>query len=645
MAGHPLSFEAHQMPAPGQSTPERNPSPTSPPEIRIAGSGTTYGDFSLLEDFLSIVRSDPARPAVIDGGRVLTYSELNGLSSRLAVHLHRQGVGSGVFVGLAMGRCADLVIAVHAVAKCGGAYVPLDTSYPKDRIARMLAVAAPKMILTSGAVDLPGGLATVALDDPEAEWLSCPSDPLDLTPGADDPIYCIFTSGSTGEPKGAVVTRRGFANLTGWYREEFRFGREDLTLILSAPGFDTTQKNFFSPLCAGGSLVIYPHGPYDLVKMAELIRERRVTLLNSTPSAFLPLLEGDFEDLKSLRLVILAGEPIPTARIRDWLLSGACRASMANTFGPTECTDLCACHHVTTDDLERHPFVPIGKPLPNVQLALFDEALQACGGEGELFIGGTSVGNGYLGDPVRTAEKFLPNPLPDFFLSPLVYRTGDRVRMLPDGNLMFLGRTDYQVKLRGFRLELGEIESVLCGFPGLRESAVVVSGTGPSAALVAFHTPAVLDSAALSAHLRASLPDYMIPSRFVGLETFPMTSHGKMDRLALAKRVPEPAPSVAPVIGNATQALLRGIWAEVLEHPAIGLDDSFFDLGGDSIRLARVHARVMKEFHRMLPITDLFSYPTIRSFAQHLDGVSSGRMTARERMEKQRKALAGGGRA
>ena len=645
------------MTAAGQLPPCCNQSPDFHPAPLFAGERTAGGEGPLLEGFLSVAGTDPGRVAVIDGGRRMTYGELDDESNRLARFLRSRGVGSGGFVGLAMGRCAELVVAIFAAVKSGGAYVPLDPSYPPGRIARMLEIAKPGIVLTRGMQATPtrgpaseragrpfplwtATSGAIAVDAPDAEWRKFFGGPLE--PVGDDgaPIYCIFTSGSTGEPKGAVVTRGGFANLAGWYRREFRFGPEDKTLLVSAPGFDLTQKNFFVPLCSGGCLVIYPDGPFDLALVSRMIGGEGITVLNWTPSAFYPLLDGGHPGLESLRLVVLGGEPISVAKVGPWLQDPRCHAEIANTYGPTECADICAFHRLNRDNLHAFPSVPVGRPVSNVQLALLDDSLRPAAEVGELVIGGSGVGSGYLGDERRTKEKFLANPMPEFFVGPRVYRTGDLMRALPGGVLEFVGRADHQIKLRGFRIELGEIESALAKFPGVREAAVVVVGEGEAAGLVAFHAPSGLDPAALQAHLRGHLPEHMVPSRFVGMESFPMTPHGKLDRLALAKMVPGKAGSPPPATCDSTQARVRAIWSEILELPAPALDDGFFDLGGDSIRLARMHVRIMNDFRREIPITDLFAHPTIRSLARRLDGRAAGRISAKERMQKQREASA-----
>ncbi len=623
------------MSAVGQPSTNCNQSPDPTISALQCGERVTTAGSLLLEGFLAAAKSSPESVAVIDGEIRMTYLELDMESNRLAAFLQEREVKAGSFVGVSMGRSAQLLIAILAVAKSGAAYLPLDPSYPAARIARMIDIAKPALILCRGQQT--GHDLCLDMDAPEAPWRGCSAEPLPDSYDPGSPLYCIFTSGSTGEPKGAVVKRGGFANLTGWYAREFGFGPNDRTLLVSAPGFDLTQKNFFTPLATGGSIVICPDGPYDPGLVLRLISEHGITVMNWTPSAFYPLLEMDPGKLQSLRLVVLGGEPISIAKVGPWLEDPHCRAEIANTYGPTECTDICAFYRVSRANLHEFPTIPVGKPVSNVQLALLDSDLRPAGEAGELVIGGTGVGLGYLGDPVRTAEKFVPNPLPDHFDGPLVYRTGDLMRMLPGDILDFVGRTDHQVKVRGFRIELGEIESVLIGFPGIREVAVVVSGEGAGAGLVAFHSPQNLDPAAMAAHVRARLPEYMVP-RFAGLDSLPMTPHGKLDRVALAKLAPS-KPAQASLLSDTTQSRLHAIWSDILEDSGIGPDDGFFELGGDSIRLARMHGRVMKEFDRMIPITDLFSHPTIRSLAQHLDGKTSQRMTARERMEMQRRAL------
>lgn len=565
------------------------------------------------------------RIAVVDEKESLTYAELDRRTNRLARKLQKEGVGPGVFVGVTLERSCDLVIALLAVVKAGGAYVPLDPHYPPARLERMLAQVKPQVILTREA------LAMEVNESDEA---------LPLTAEPDDPLYVIFTSGSTGDPKGAVVKRSGFANLIAWFGREFSIGPEDRFLLLSSPSFDLTQKNFFAPLRAGGTLVCFPSGPFDLTLLAEMISRHGITVMNCTPSAFYPLVDTAIEKLDSLRLAVLGGEPILIPRVRTWLESSP-KAEIANTYGPTECTDICGFYRLNRSNIDDYSFVPLGWTIPNVQLAVVDDALKPVSTEeiGELLIGGAGVGLGYLEDLERTSAKFVPNPLPEALNGPLAYRTGDQVRLRPEGVLEFLGRADHQVKIRGFRIELAEIEIVLAEHPAVREAVVLASGSALQAYYIPKEEP--VGAELLREFLAGRLPEYMVPSHFFEKETFPLTPNGKVDRLKLAS---EKSKAKVAARGNETEAAVLKFWGAALGHEVIGLDDNFFDLGGNSIQLAVVHARVIRHFGRDIPITDLFAYPTVRSLAGHLTSSQKGAESSAFRTGRRQSATASPGK-
>ncbi|MEO6846068.1 MAG: non-ribosomal peptide synthetase [Chthoniobacterales bacterium] len=620
----------------------------------IRGEVRPIRDYSLLADFVNKAKTNGQKIAVQDEDVSLSYDALHRRSNQLAHTLQALGVGPGVLVGVAIERSVDLLIALLGVVKAGGAYIPLDPNYPEARLALMLRRAQPKVVLSLkryiSRLSIPANTSLLCLDVESFDVQSENDLPETATP--EDLLYVIFTSGSTGEPKGAMVQRRGFANLIEWYGREFTITGDDAFLLLSSPSFDLTQKNFFAPLAAGATIVCYPSGKFDLVLLADLIERHKITVMNCTPSTFYPLIESGtekaFSRIQSLRLAVLGGETISIPRLRTWMESSLCNAEIANTYGPTECTDTCTSYRMNRNNLDAYSFVPLGKTISNVQLAVMDESLHTLpqGEVGELIIGGTGVGPGYLGDPERTAERFVENPLPEFFDGPKVYHTGDRVKLLPDGLLEFLGRVDHQVKFRGFRIELLEIEAALSAHPGIREAAVIMIESGGSPELVAFHVSvdvaAPVDSAKIQAFLAAKLPDYMVPKRFVALTVFPLTPNGKVDRLSLASLQ---SASVAKniVLNTELESSIHKLWKEVLQHEAIELDDNFFDLGGDSIQVARVHARLMELIDRPVPITDLFANPTIRTLASHLAGTARGgaKDAIQDRAKKQRRALAG----
>ncbi|RYD32119.1 MAG: non-ribosomal peptide synthetase, partial [Verrucomicrobiaceae bacterium] len=401
----------------------------------------------------------------------------------------------------------------------------------------------------------------------------------------------------------------GFRNLVSWYVEELALGPEDVTLVISSPSFDLTQKNFFAPLVTGGTMILDDGEHYDIHRISTLIRGNGVTLVNCTPSAFYPLVDAaaasGYQDLTSLRFAVLGGEPISVPRLREWLHHPSCKAEVVNSYGPTECADICAFHRLHAGNLDAHPFVPTGREVPNTIVTIRDEHLHELpdGETGELCIGGIGVGGGYLHDPARTAERFMGG----------IYRSGDLARRLPDGLIEFRGRADHQVKVNGFRIELGEIEIALSSHPWVREAVVISDGER----LIA-HVQSDATANILREHLTAKLPAYMVPSEFIFTAEFLLTPNGKVDRKALSR--PSGEKTDAP-IGKSTAPLepeILAIWSDLLGRPIADPAANFFDLGGTSIHLAVVHVRLRELTGRDLGITDLFAHPSARALAAHL---------------------------
>lgn len=616
--------------------------------------------FCIHQLFEQQVQKSPLAVAVELGGRSLTYQELNRRANQLAHALRRRGVGPNTLVGVSLERSLEVVIALYGILKAGGAYVPLDPTYPQDRLKLMVQSSGLRLLLCDlrSAPSFTGsaGLEVLCLDTVGSVYAAESTDnPVgQVTP--DDLIYVIFTSGSTGTPKGAAVYHRGFTNLLHWFVTEFEFSAQDRVLLMSSLSFDLTQKNLYAPLIRGGTLHLYPPGPYDISQLGKLISLHGITYLNCTPSAFYPLIEP-FEDdvarrLASLRVVCLGGEPISIPRTRAWLSHPLSRAEIANTYGPTECTDICGFFRLTRENLDRYGFVPLGKPIYNVQIAILDADLRPCpvGTPGELCIGGTGIGAGYLNDPELTRAKFIPNTLPDIAGTQL-YRTGDQARWLPDGVIEFLGRLDHQVKVRGHRVELREIEHALEQHPAVREAVIVAckrqeaEGAQTLAGFVTLRPGPIEEPSALRQFLKDRLPDYMVPSSLTVLEAFPLSPNGKVDRRALTERamsvaVPETAPAPA---GEDLMETITQLWREVLQRAEVGLDESFFDLDGDSIRLAQLHARLQTLAKRDFPLTQLFAHTTVRAqtaFLGQSELPSSGGSTLQDRARRQREALA-----
>jgi amino acid adenylation domain-containing protein len=577
----------------------------------------------------------------IGGAERLTYAELDTRANRLAHCLRQRGAQTSDLIGIQLERGTSLVVAVLATLKTGCTYVPLDPAYPAERLDYMRAAARTRLTVVATADRT--SVDQVSMDD--ASLATLPGDaPPTGARTADALIYVIFTSGSTGQPKGAGVTQRGFINLMRWFIDEFSITARDRVLLMSSFSFDLTQKNLFAPMMTGGQLHFAANGPYEPSALARQIQEAAITLINCTPSAFYPLANAaDPTRLRSLRIAFLGGEPIATRRLAAWQQANSFRCEVANTYGPTECTDICVFHRLSPAEYAPESTnIPIGRPVPNTAIAILDEAGQPCLPDevGELCVTGVGVGVGYVNDAALTAEKFITNPFPDL-PGDRLYRTGDLARWRQDQRIDYLGRIDHQVKIRGFRVELGEIEAALERHPDIGEAVVVARPTpaGDGKRLVAYvvlRAGSVQDTNAWRAHVAKLLPEHMVPSAWVVLPTMPLSPNGKVDRRAL----PEPASDVTAPKTNLTdnEQSIAAIWCRVLGTSGIDPETSYFDLGASSLQVAEAHAE-LERLHPSLPITALFQFPSVRSLARHLG--ATGPLTASDdAAERARRQLA-----
>jgi len=592
-------------------------------------------------------RTPEALAVVGPEGSALTYGELNARANQLAHRLRELGIGPGILVGLCLPPSPELMVGMLGIVKAGGAYVPLDPSYPADRWALILEQARVSRLVTlaplAGRLPQPCAFGLLLLDGEGERLAGYPRSNPAFTASGDDLLYVIFTSGSTGRPKGAGVVRSAFDALVRWYLEEFGVTAGDVFLVLSSVGFDLTQKNLWGPLAAGARLQFGP--AYEPARIAAMVERDRVTRINCTPSAFYPLVDrGQWEQLASLRWVFLGGEPIAMARLAPWRASAGCHARLVNTYGPTECTDVVSFHR-----LDGEMGAPVGRPLPSARLWVVDSGLEPVpiGVPGQLAVAGDCVGVGYLGDAAGTAARFIPDP---FAGQPgaRLYLTGDLARQLPEGTLEYLGRIDLQVKVRGFRVEPGEVEAALAAHPAVREAAVLAS-QGPGGAFLAawfaprpgWAKPALI--AELRDFLRRRLPDYMVPSTLQPLDKLPLTPHGKVDRDALLQAAPPRAAVPAPEAPRGeVERAIEHAWRRVLSVGAVGDDDNFFDLGGHSLAMAAVQEELRHSLGADLSLVDMFESPTLRLLAARLEGrrTGTGRDNLQPRAGQQRGALA-----
>ncbi len=564
-------------------------------------------------------RRAPGAVALRSGDEALGYAELERRANRLARRLRGAGVGPESVVGVYLDRGIDQVVSVLAVHRAGGAYLPLDPGYPRDRLAFMLADSGARVLLThsrrSGELAVPGA-ATVCLDGGEAVDAAADSTPL---PGGAGPLelaYLIYTSGSTGRPKGVQVEQRSLTHTLAGNLAALGIGPGDEVHALASFAFDIWLFETLLPLAAGATVRLVPAERVPEVdRLAGELRE--ATVLHAVPALMRPLVDrvrrGGAGPLGGMRRVFVGGDAVPPellAEMREAFPS----AEIAVLYGPTEAAIVCSRHVVTGGEGERRV---LGRPLAGVSLHVLDARGHPvpAGVPGELYVGGPGVARGYHGRPGLTAERFLPDPFSTLPGARLC-RTGDRARWLADGTLEFLGRTDQQVKVRGFRVEPGEIESTLAGHPGVRQAVVLaLDGAGGDRRLRACIVPEgeAPGVAELRAFLRERLPDHMVPAEYVALGAFPLTPTGKVDRRALAaldaERGDAGRPSVPP--RSAVETAVAGIWAEMLGVERVGVHDNFFELGGHSILLARTTARIQEAFRTELPIRRFFEAPTV----------------------------------
>ncbi|HEX4940142.1 MAG TPA: amino acid adenylation domain-containing protein, partial [Candidatus Kapabacteria bacterium] len=562
--------------------------------------------------------------AVRCGDEALTHAELDRLSNRVAHQLLANGVGPGDLVGVALDRNLHLMTAILGILKAGAAYVPIDAAYPEERIRYILEQARIRVLVTRQHLtpNLPSDCEWLLLDEAVQASAVATSLPTQVSISSDAWLYVIFTSGSTGKPKGTGAYHRSEVNLLEWYCDEFSLQPSDRILLLSAIGFDLTQKNLFAPLASGATLVIPDFQEYDPARIIDLIEKENITWINCAPSAFYPLVdnEQDWPKLKSLRQVFLGGEPINLARLSAWLRQTSCE--LVNSYGPTECADIAAYRRIELDADLNAAVLPIGRPNYNVQLYVLGEhqELLPVGAVGELCIGGDGVGPGYLHNPELTVQVFVANP--QVTGQPLMYRTGDRVRYRKNGVVEYLGRRDHQIKLRGYRVEAGEIQNLLNQHANVKESLVDVlksdAGTDQLVAwIVCRELPS--DQAAFTHELKQRaeqfLPRFMVPDAWLLLDVFPLTPNGKVDRKALPK--PQWQQRTTPFVDprNETEVALVQIWQDVLRVDRVGVTDNFFELGGHSLLATQVASRVRRQLGVTFQIRDLMLAPTVEAMA------------------------------
>jgi amino acid adenylation domain-containing protein len=573
---------------------------------------------SIPARFAEQVVRTPDAPAVSDGATELTYRELDERANQLAHRLIALGVRQDDKVAVFLARSIDLVVAILATTKAGAGYVPVHEGYPPDRRQWVIDHSAPVVLLADTAKQtegLPTGVPTVIVDG-DTETAAQPTTAPDVPIHPDQLAYVIHTSGSTGHPKGVAVTHRDVVRLI--FDPQWTPERHARVLMIAPYAFNVSTYEIWMPLLHGGQIITAPPGNLEPGKLQSLIAEHEITGIHVTAGLFRVLAEVAPETFEGVSEILTGGDMIAPAAVRR-VLDANPGVVIRAMYGATEGT-LFSAHHPIPADYRPGTVVPVGGPLSDVEILILDERLNPvpAGVEGEIYISGRGVARAYEGDAELTAERFVADPFGE--PGARMYRTGDLARR-EDGLIEFVGRASSQVKILGFRIELGEVEATLAKFPGIAHAVVVVRELEQGEKrLVGYVVPETGDAdlGALRAHARDTLPDYMVPAAFVQLASLPLTPNGKLDRDAM----PEPDfDNVSSYRAPETplQESLCAIFGSVLEVPKVGIDDSFFDLGGQSLQAMRLLARMRTELDVDLLINVLFDVPTVAGLAKHIE--------------------------
>jgi amino acid adenylation domain-containing protein len=570
-------------------------------------------DLCVHQLFEQQVARTPAAIALIFEEQQLTYSQLNARAHQRAHQLIDLGVGPDVIVAVCLERSVELIVALLAILKAGGAYLPLDPAWPQERHTLLLTESGCAVLISADG----------------AQRLHAPATATPA-PALGPLAYISYTSGSTGTPKGVAIEHQAILRLVDPING-FHLGAGAAVLQLAPVAFDAATLEIWGPLLHGGTLVLAPAGTPSLAELAACLNQHRITTLWLTAGLFHAMVDAELESLAGVPQVLAGGDVLNPASVRRLLAAFPSGHTLINGYGPTEGTTFTCCQRLGSDAPLTTAEVPIGTPIANTTVRVLDPSGHPCpiGIPGELHIGGSGLARGYLNNPELTAETFIPDPFSDD-PSARLYKSGDLASWNPDGTLAFHGRIDQQIKLRGFRIEPAEIEANLLAHPGVAQAAVVLRRDDPAnPRLIAYWVPQqTADDSPSSDQLRSflsqRLPDYMVPSAFVALETLPLTTNGKLDRKAL------PAPSFAGALDQCVEPStdverqLHAIWAEVLGHSDFGITDNFFAVGGHSLAAARLVSRLEQTIGSAPALAALFHNPTIAGLVQLMQGAVSG---------------------
>jgi amino acid adenylation domain-containing protein len=578
---------------------------------------------SISQLFEDQVAKTPDSVALVSADQQISYKILNEHVNRVAANIRPKcGLGNPI-VGLMVERSIEMMFGILGLLKAGAAFVPIDPSYPEDRIRYMLQDSDSKLLLTRQRWIKSFDFNAEIIDIENVAANGTSTNPASVYQ-VGNLIYCIYTSGSTGRPKGVMVKMQSFVNLLNWYVKEFDMGPRDNNLLIAPISFDLSQKNLFSAHIRGGRLILSPPGIPDYNNLPGLIEKEQISIINCAPSIFAPIVDSDsvtyFAKLRSLRYVMLGGEAIRTELLLRFVNSEHFNCEIVNHYGPTEGTDLSVFYRIPREVIRLRQEIPIGKPIYNIKVFILgkkNEMLPMMVA-GEICVGGVPVARGYCNRPQLTGEKFVDTPhLP----CDRVYRTGDLGRWMPDGNLEFLGRIDFQVKIRGVRIELEEIENLLHHHNDIKTAIVMQRQNEKHEKYLCAYviSEESISSSDLRDFLAKELPEFMIPSAFMQVDSIPLTPSGKVNRKALEKmgtQLQLGTTYVAPK--DPYEKNIADIWKEVLSVEKVGIHDNYFDLGGTSFDIIYISKKLKEDFDIDIPVIELFRYTTVKALAGHL---------------------------
>ncbi len=574
-------------------------------------------DKTMKELFESQVIQTPNNAAVIYENQSITYLELNQKANQLAYKLRNLGIKRNDYVIILVERSIEMLIAVYGVIKAGGAYVPISTGFPKERIEYIINDCKPKAIIRKESV-IDTNLPVVDLNDCDVFMGNCNN--LSNVNTANDFMYCTYTSGTTGTPKGIPVRYRSLINLANWYKHEFSITENTKNVIIAPLSFDLSMRNIFGLHMSGGTVCLCGNeNIFDADKVDEFIQKNDISLINCAASAYYALLfadrEREYSRLKTLKNIYLVGEILSFEKIKDFILSENCNANIVNGYGPTEDSGISTTYWVTPKDGE-HPSIPVGKPLYNKRIYILDgDNLCGIGVKGEICICGAGVTDGYLNLPQLTEKKFVKDPFGDG----MMFRTGDLGRWLADGNIEFLGRLDELVKIRGYRVELGDIENTIKKIKYVKDCAVIVRKNNDLENEIYAYIVSgqKVNISEIRNILSTKIPEYMIPAYIAQINKIPVTSNGKLDRRLLPDIDASTGKEYAAPKGK-TEKLLCEIYQRVLKIERVGVNDNFFELGGHSLKALKVINEIENEFGVRVEVKELFSSPTVKGLSEKI---------------------------